>query len=553
MKLFGYTFFERDADNQSELKSITPDVQDGAVLVDVTGQYDAGVGEAYGYSLSFDVDAAITSEQQLIAKYREISLIPEVEYAVDDIINEMVVTTENQVVTIDLDELNYSSALKTKITNEFKYILDLLNFNNKAFNVLKRWYVDGRLHYQVVIDPNKYADVGISKLTYIDPRLIKKVKVVKKEKDLRTGADTYKDVDEYYLYSDNGFGANLPGQSMNMSEQGVKMSKDSVVQCNSGLLNPTNTIVLSYLHKAIRPLSQLRSMEDAAIIYRMTRAPERRVFYIDVGNLPPAKAEQVLRRQMQQYRSKAVYDVASGTIKSDPRQMIMTEDYFLPRRAGGTATEITTLPGGQNQGVMEEIEYLLNKLYRSLGVPISRMDPQSGFNFGRVTEISRDELKFMKFIDRLRKQFSEIFVELLRRQLALKNILHPDEFDRIRNQITFEFKTDSMFEEAKFNEIMNGRLEVLSKINEYKGQYYSVEYIRRNILHQSDEEIKEIEKQIEQEKADGTYDDMNALDAAQGSNDAINQAAPKFLDSASDPIERPETDTQSDAGKLMKV
>lgn len=507
MELFGYTIVPsaQQKKDQQALQSVTPEPNDGSVVIDVSGMPEMA-GDAFGYSMSFDVDPSVLSEQQLIQKYREISQYPEVEMAIDDIINEMATTNQNEVVTIDLDELQYSVGLKKQINDEFKYILRLLSFNKKAHNVMKRWYVDGRLTYQVIVDPTKYAEVGISKLTYIDPRLIKKVKVVKKGKDQRTGVDVYADRDEFFLFSETGFGSNLNVPAV-QAEQGVKMAKDAVVQITSGILNTDNTVVLSYLHKAIRPLNQLRSLEDSAIIYRLSRAPERRIFYIDVGNLPPAKAEQVVKRQMQQMRTKMVYDVNAGTMRSDPKQLLMTEDLFLPRRSDGKATEIQTLPGGQNLGEMTEVDYFLNKLYRALNVPISRMDPQAGFNLGRVMEINRDELKFMKFVDRLRLQFTELFTQLLRRQLALKNILNPEEFDNIVDKISFEFLTDSMFEEAKDNEIQSGRMELLEKVNSFKGVYFSQEWICREILRQSQEDMEEMQAQIEEERSSGVYDE----------------------------------------------
>lgn len=558
MRFFGWTVTRDDEDIEREqrIKSITPEPNDGSALVDVTGlsdpaSIDGRYGDAYSYSMSFDIDPTIISEQQLIGKYREIALDDNIEPAIDDIINEMAVTDAAEIVTIDLDGLTYSVNLKNKIREEFDHILNLLDFNNNGFEILKRWYVDGRMHYQVIVDEKKYTEEGIAKLTYIDPRLIKKVKVVQRDKDTRTGADLYLDRDYFYMFSETGFGSNL-NVPMNQTETGVKLSKDSVVQITSGLMNPTNTVILSFLHKAIRPLNQLKSLEDAAIIYRLSRAPERRIFYIDVGNLPPAKAEQVLKRQMQQYRSKMVYDTKSGAMRSDPKTMVMTEDYFLPRRSDGKATEITTLPGGQNLGEMNEIEYFLNKLYKSLNVPISRMDPQAGFNFGRVTEINRDEIKFMKFIGRLRKKFSMLFLELLKRQLALKNILNPEEFENIAHNISFDYNTDSIFEEAKNTEIMNGRLDLLTKVKEYRGTFYSDEWIKREILMQSQEEIEDLAIQMDQEREAGNYDDMlQDQDNGQDSMELDSQfkPSPDMLDV----VPSPKEETQSnEVEKIVK-
>ena len=470
MRIFGWeiTPSKQEIEQLENQKSITPEQNDGSLVVDQSSTDETAAtfgGGAWGYSMQFDIDPDIVSEQALITRYREISMVPEVDFAIDDIINAMAATDENDVVEINLDDLDYSVQLKNKITEEFDYILNLLDFNMNAYEIIRRWYVDGRLYYQVVVDENTYKDEGVAKLTYIDPRLIKKVRVVKKSKDEHTGVDVYADKDEYYLFSESGFGTNINNTMSQTVDQGVRVSKESIGFIHSGLFNPSNTVILSYLHKAIRPLNQLKNLEDASIIYRLSRAPERRIFYIDVGNLPPAKAEQVLQRQMQQYRSKMVYDTVTGSVRADPKQMTMIEDYWLPRRGDGKSTEITTLPGGQNLGEMDEINYFLQKLYKALNVPASRLDPQAGFNFGRVTEINRDEVKFMKFIGRLRKRFSNIFLELLKRQLALKNILNPEEFENIRHLISFDFKTDSIFEESKQNEILTGRFTLLQMVD----------------------------------------------------------------------------------------
>jgi len=530
VKLFGWEFIrsEEDIKQDESLKSITPSQNDGSIIVDqsTVSEY-AGWGGAMGYSMSFDIDPEVVSEQALISKYREMSLVPEVELAVDDILNAMASTEENKVVTIDLDEVEYSNSLKKKIADEFDYVLSLLDFNANAYEILRRWYVDGRLYYQVIIDQNLYKTEGISKLSYIDPRLIKKVKVVKKDKDQHTGADVYSDKDEYYIFSESGFGTNQQVgtvDTINQNNQGVRLAKEAVAYSHSGVLNPTNTVVLSHLHKIIRPLNQLKSLEDAAIIYRLSRAPERRVFYIDVGNLPPAKAEQVLQRQMQQYKSKMVYDTATGTVRSDPKHMTMIEDYWLPRRGDGKATEITTLPGGQNLGEMTEVNYFLQKLYKALNVPISRLDQQAGFNFGRVTEINRDEVKFMKFVGRLRKRFSTLFLELLKRQLALKNILNPDEFDRIKHQISFEFASDNIFQESMNIEILTARFTLLSTVTGYEASHISHEWVMRNVLQFSDEEIEEIKKQRKTEEKDGTFD--NPIETRAQEIAAAQQPAP---------------------------
>lgn len=519
MELLGFDFtIKRKSD--PVYQAVTPDANDGSAVImqgDGDGAYAvSGVAEAgMTHTATFDVDPSIVSEHQLITKYREISLLPEIEKAIDHIINEMISTSENKPVEIDLDEVEYSDALKNKITEEFKHIINLMDFNHKGWNILKRWYIDGRHHYQVVIDDNEYTKKGIGKLVYIDPRKIKKVRVQKSKKDPRTGVDLYTEGDEFFLFSDTGFSTEAANHvltgTMPNSNDGVKIAKESIVQVTSDLLNPSQTVILSYLHKAIRPLNQLRGLEDAALIYRIARAPERRVFYIDVGNLPVGKAEQQLKRQMNQYKNKVTYDSASGSIRSDSKQLTMLEDFWLARTGDGKATQIDTLPGGQNLGQMEEVQYFLNKLYNALNVPITRMDPSVGFSTGRSTEITRDEVFFIKFVERLQKQFSNIFLDLLRRQLALKGIMNPEEFDRIRNDITFEWKTDTHWDELLELEIMTERLNLLDRVNNYKGQFWSVEWIKRNLLKQSQEEIDEIAEEMEAEKDAGVYDEVEGL------------------------------------------
>ncbi len=519
IKLFGYTFFDEDKD---QAKSITAEPNDGSTVIttgDNSGGLWGGVGDATGYSMTFDVDPTIVSEQQLITKYREIAMVPEVEKAIDIIINEMISTGSNDVVNLDLDELVYSEELKEKILDEFDHVVKLLDFNQSGFELLKRWYIDGRMQYHVVVDPSTYKEVGISKLTYVDPRKLKKVRVVNAEKDVRTSATLYTDVDEFFAFSESGFINDVsPNLTSETTGETVKLSKESIVQITSGLLNPTNAVVLSWLHKAIRPLNQLKSLEDASIIYRLARAPERRIFYIDVGNLPPAKAEQVLKRQMQQYKSKMVYDTASGSVRSDPRQMTMIEDYWLPRRSDGKATEITTLPGGANLGEMTEVNYFLNKLYNALNVPITRMDPNTGFSAGKTTEITRDEVMLIKFVNRLRRRFSNLFLELLKRQLALKNIVNDQEFERIRQNISVEFDSDNHFDELLANEVLEGRLNIVDRLWPYKGILYSIEYMYREVLKLSQEDIDQMLGQMKKEKAAGLYDDPNAEEGDAGPN-----------------------------------
>ncbi|QIG70830.1 portal vertex of head protein [Rhizobium phage RHph_I1_18] len=515
MQLFGFDLFIKK-DPQRDLKAIAPDpIDDGALTVDI-GQGSASytVGDSFAYTTTFDFDADAIQEQALIAKYREISTVAEVESAIDDIINEFVSTDKNDLVDIDLDELPYSDAVKNKIVTEFQYVLKLLDFNNRAYEIIRRWYVDGRMYYNIVVDPETAAKVGISKLVYIDPRLLKKVRVVKSDTDPQTKVTLYNNVDEFYMFSETGFTTASPSTT---NTEGVKITSDSIASVTSGILNSTNRIVLSFLHKAIRPLNLLKSLEDASVIYRLSRAPERRIFYIDVGNLPPAKAEQAMRKQMQQFKTKAVFDAQTGLVKTDAKHMTMVEDYWLPRNASGRATEITTLPSGQNLGEMEEVNYMLQKLYKALNVPVSRLDSQSGFMFGRVTEISRDEVKFMKFIARLRRRFSGLFIDLLRKQLVLKGIMTSTEFDNIKQYISFEFTSDNTFDESLQNEVMSGRLGVLAQITDFEGVYFSKAYIWREVLHLSQEDIDQMQQEIDAEG--GPKDEL--LDASRGRVDPI--------------------------------
>lgn len=513
MDLFGFEIsFNRkkdDPENQ-DLRSIARDQNDGSLVVTKGEHYGDLVGETWGYSTTMDIDPLLISETALITKYREISLVPEVDKAIDIIVNEIVSTSAEKPVSIDLDNLDYSEGIKNKIEEEFNYVLKLLDFNNSCYEIIRRWYIDGRLHYQVVIDQEQYKQNGIGKLTYLDPRKIKKVRVVKQDKDQRTGVNTYQEKKSYYLYSEAGFMATnnnfAPGLDIVGQTNGaVSIAEDAIVQITSGLLDPTNSVVLSYLHKAIRPLNQLKSLEDATMIYKISRAPERRIFYIDVGNLPPAKAEQVLQKQMNQYRSKMIYDVNTGTVRSDPKQMTMIEDYWLPRRSDGRATEITTLPGGTQLGQMDELNYFLNKLYNSLNVPITRMDPSTGFSFGRATEITRDEVMLAKFVARLRRRISVMFLELLRRQLSLKNILNEKQFEAIKDDIKFIYESDNHFDEMLKTEIFESRLNLLDRMVGYMpgGQFptmFSKEYAYKEVLYLTEEEIQLLEQQIDKEK-----------------------------------------------------
>ena len=469
-----------------------------------------------------DTDATARNEFELIRRYRDMSLHPEVDSAVDEIVNEFVVSDANDsCVEVDLNNLEVGAGVKKKIRDEFDKIKQMLNFDNRAHEIIRGWYIDGRIFYHKVIDldnPKK----GITELRYIDPLKIRKVR-----QKLSKGADDprvnralkgtaleyeWGQYIDYYLYNPKGYlrgGALGPVGDMSNS-QGIKMAADSIAFCSSGLQDLNKRMHLSFMHKAIKSLNQLRMIEDALVIYRLSRAPERRIFYIDVGNLPKVKAEQYLRDVMMRYRNKLVYDSNSGEIRDDKKMMSMLEDFWLPRREGGRGTEITTLPGGQNLGELADIEYFQSKLYRSLGVPESRIAGSGdGFNLGRSSEILRDELKFSKFVGRLRKRFSNIFLDMLKSQLLLKNIVTPQDWEVMSEHIQFDFIYDNHFAELKDKELMEGRLGLLGMIEPYVGRYYSTEYVRRQVLRQRDAEIAEIDVQIENEIASGVIPDPN--------------------------------------------
>lgn len=503
MEIFGFSFGSKASEKKPELKSITREPNDGSLVITRNGNHVGAVGDSFGWSTSFDMDPSIVSEIQLITRYREMSLTAEIDKAIDIIINEMISTSADKVVSIDLDRLEYSDNLKKKITEEFEYIIGLLGFNEHSYEILRKWYIDGRMQYQVVVDQETYKDNGIGKLTYLDPRKIKKIRVVDQNKDQRTGVDLFTERKGYYIYSEQGFLDNANSTNIGMNGT-VQISDDAVVQVTSGLLDPTNSIVLSHLHKAIRPLNQLKGLEDATMIYKLSRAPERRIFYIDVGNLPPAKAEAVLQKQMNQYRSKPIYDVTTGSVRTDPKQMTMIEDYWLPRRSDGRATEITTLPSGNLSGEMGELSYFLNKVLNALNVPITRMDSTNGFSFGKTTEITRDEVALTKFIARLRRRFSSLFLDLLKRQLSLKNILNNEEFDNIRQLISFQFESDNHFDEMLSLEVLGEKLNVLDRVIGYApgGSFttlFSLDYIYKEILFMDEEMIDEMKENIEVE------------------------------------------------------
>jgi len=491
IELFGFTIGKKDEETKPNVVSFAPPPNDDGTLA---------VAEGGVYGTTVDVNNTAKNEAQLITRYREMASQPECERAVDDIVNEAIVGTEQdspvEIVLDNVEEMD--DQIKDRIREEFEGILGMLNFHNRAYDIFRNWYVDGRLYYHIMID-TKQPRAGIQELRFIDPRKIKKVRVEKRDNQNQVSKEIFnKKYSEYFVYSAKGVTA---------GNQGIKIATDSIAYCHSGIMDQNNKMILSYLHKAVKPLNQLRMLEDATVIYRLARAPERRIFYIDVGNLPKAKAEQYLRDMMVKHKNKLVYDANTGEVRDDRKFLTMLEDYWLPRREGGKGTEISTLPGGQNLGEIEDVQYFQRKLYQSLNVPMSRLEADNSFNLGRASEITRDELKFSKFIARLRYRFSELFHILLERQLLLKGIITKQEWNDIKGQIYYDFLEDNHFSELKNAEIMRERLNTLRDIDEYVGKYYSAEWVRKNVLMQTEDEIEEINGQIDQEEPDEPPED----------------------------------------------
>lgn len=493
MNLFGFTITRTTSDTEDKKQSfIVPQSDDGASTVQAGGYYGTYV----------DLDASARTESDLITKYREIAMYPDCANAIEEIVGEAIAAVDDEtLVDINLDAIDDKEippAVKEKIQEEFSEVLRMLDFNDKGYDIFKRWYIDGRLFFQKVIDV-KNVRRGVIELRQIDPRKIKKVRDVKKKK-LETGIEVVDKIDEYYVYSDVGLIQKIPNFTReNVNNQGIKISPDSITYVPSGVLDLEKMVVLSHLHKAIKPANQLKMMEDSLVIYRLSRAPERRVFYIDVGNLPKIKAEQYLKDIMTRYRNKIVYDSATGEVRDDRKFMTMLEDFWLPRREGGRGTEITTLPGGENLGQIDDIEYFQTKLYQALDVPLSRLQPQTGIQFGRAAEITRDELKFSKFVDRLRKKFNELFNDVLKSQLILKGVLVESDWDQIVEKINYQYAEDQFFKEMKDAENLRNRIDVLNQIQPYVGTYYSKNFVMRNVLRLSDDEIENMKEEMVEE------------------------------------------------------
>ena len=513
-RLFGFTIDNGDKKSKTTLSPVPPNNQDGV---------DSYVASGF-YGQYVDIEGVYRTEHELIKRYREMALHPEADNAIEDVVNEAIVSDlYDSPIEIELSNLAASDKLKKLIRKEFRYIKELLDFDKKSHEIFRNWYVDGRLYYHKVIDLKKPED-GIKELRYIDPMKMKFIRQEKKP-DKANGIDLsrmdensktfYPEVEEYFMYSPKpqhptGYVSGSNGQ------KGVKIAKDAITYVTSGLVDRNKGTTLSYLHKAIKSLNQLRMIEDSLVIYRLSRAPERRIFYIDVGNLPKVKAEQYLRDVMSRYRNKLVYNATTGEVRDDRKFMSMMEDFWLPRREGGRGTEITTLPGGQNLGELSDIEYFQKKLYRALGVPESRIASDGGFNLGRSSEILRDELKFSKFVGRLRKRFAQLFNDMLKTQLILKNIITPEDWDVLSDHIQYDFLYDNQFAELKESELMNERLSIVSTMEPYIGKYFSVDYVRRKVLRQTDAEIIEIDEQIEKEIKDGIIPDPNSVDPITG-------------------------------------
>ncbi len=512
-KLFGFSIEDSQKKSKSIISPVPKNNEDGVDNFISSGFYGQYV----------DIEGAYRSDFDLIKRYREMALHPEADGAIEDVVNEAIVSDlYDSPVEIELSNLNASESLKKKIRSEFRYIKELMDFDKKSHEIFRNWYIDGRLFYFKVIDV-KNPQEGIQDLRYIDPLKIKYIRQEKKKKgdDPTIRVKTDKEIvpnpefDEYFVYTPKvQHPTSMIGQMGGKAS--IKIAKDSIAMCTSGLVDRNKNRVLSYLHKAIKALNQLRMIEDSLVIYRLSRAPERRIFYIDVGNLPKVKAEQYLKEVMSRYRNKLVYDANTGEVRDDRKFMSMMEDFWLPRREGGRGTEITTLPGGQNLGELSDIEYFQKKLYRALGVPESRIATDGGFNLGRSSEILRDELKFAKFVGRLRKRFANMFNDMLRTQLVLKNIVTPEDWKQMEDHIQYDFIYDNQFAELKESELMEGRLGMLATIEPYIGKYYSTEYVRKRVLRQTDMEIEEIDTQIEDEIQKGIIPDPSSLDPITG-------------------------------------
>ena len=518
IKLLGFTIGRDGKEDVPEerLQPFTaPENVDAAITVDAP----TVTGGAYGTYL--DLEGTVKDEIELITRYREMAMNPEVELAVDDIINEAVITEQGKTpVSISLGDIDIPDPIKQKISDEFSEILRLLAFDEYAYDIFKKWYVDGRLYYHIMIDTKNPKD-GIQELRGIDPRQIKKAREIKGKKLQNDKLISLpRNVTEYYIYYPGGIAKRVGGMGAPDTQNGLKIAEDAISHVHSGILDPTKKMILGNLHKAIKPMNQLKMLEDATVIYRLSRAPERRIFYVDVGNLPKVKAEQYLSGIMSKFKNKTVYDTDTGEVRDDRKHMSMLEDFWLPRREGGRGTEITTLPGGTNLGEIEDVIYFKKKLYKALGVPVSRLEPEGSFSLGRATEITRDEVKFGKYVNRLRYRFTSLFDDLLGKQLQLKGILSKQDWDVIKTMVQYNFRQDSHFAELKHTEVMRERMEIAQTMDEYIGKYYSQKWLRKNVLSQTEEEMAVIDNEIADEVDSGEIDIEAPVQPAQQEQDS---------------------------------
>lgn len=510
MRIFGFEIKREigGAEEEQAVSFVEPTNDEGAITI------GNSLGGSYGIAINMEGDAK--TEGELVTKYRSLMMQPEIAQAVDEVINEAInIDSRENVVEIVLDDTDLPDKVKDRISDEFEDVLRLLDFSNYGYDIFQKFYVDGRLNYHIIIDNENLKD-GIKEIRYIDPRKLRLIKEMdEKQKDSHSGIPLKKIKKEYYLYSDSGFGSkSLKGNvGSGRTVQGYKIAKDSIARVTSGLMNENNSLVLSYLHPSIKPLNQLRMLEDATVIYTITRAPERRIFYIDVGQLPKAKAEQYLHDMMTRHKNKLQYDSDSGDITDGRKFMTMTEDFWFPRRGGERSTEVDILAGGNSAALTndENLQYFQRKLYKSLKVPVSRLEPENMYSFGRVSEMTRDELKFSKFIRRQRNRFSSLFDVLLEKQLILKGILDPEEFGEIKNKIRYNFMKDNYFEELKQTEILREKITMLRDIEEQVGKYYSREWVVKNVLFMGEDDLREMEKQMKAERAAGIYDEESGF------------------------------------------
>ena len=494
MELFGFEItkkIKKSGQERKELPALVPDQTDDAIITSAAGGY-------YGQYVDLG-GTQVTNENDLIRRYRWCASQPEVDQAISDIVDQAIASGENSSpLSIILEDLEQPDEVKEEIIDQFNHVLKLLSFNQMAADIFRSWYVDGRLYYHLMIDP-KNPKLGIQEMRKVDPTAIRKVKEITTKQDKTTGVQTEEVTAEYFVYGDYESGAS--------ATSGIKVDKNAIVYCPSGLVDETGEKTISYCHKAIKIINQLRMLEDALVIYRISRAPERRIFYVDVGNLAKGKAEQYVQSIMSKYRNKLVYDVDTGQIRDDRKSMAMLEDFWLPRKEGGRGTEITTLPGGENLGQIDDVIFFQRKLYKALNVPIGRLETDAAFTVGRATEINREEVRFQKFIDKLRKKFSHLIMDTLKVQLLLKGVMTEKDWEVIREDITLDYLEDNYFAELKEMEILRERMEMLAQLDEYVGKYYSNDWVRRNILRQDDETIEKLKKEIEDEKKSGEIEE----------------------------------------------